>query len=336
MHKSEAKFDIRQLILLILCSYWVGAYLFFHNPWFDSLFINLNSADFTQYPYLEFSQQIFHRRYYENPEHWWVESLLFPLSVKIIGASKSIIAFKIFSSLLTISFLPAITIGYLQVSRNIYASFLLLIFMSLFYGGLYDFQVDFPDSLLVIFLGLAAIQRKSFLIFVYILLAGLTHFSITLFSSLALSIMMLSRTNDQNTSTLNKVVAVFLGLLSAWLTIQLWLWLFNSPNHLGRFNWAINAGFIFFKDRYLSNPDVFWITPKLPLIVSSLALIIYFLVKRKFLVAFGGLCAIAISYVCHFFTVDGYRVFINVYCGPFIFLVTTFLNSIHPLSKLQK
>ena len=328
MKKAALIFNENSLLLLLCLSYALGIYLFFYNPWFESLFLNHELEDLNNYPYLEFAQNFFKRNYYENIEHWWTESLLFPFLTRVFGASRSIFAFKIFASILTISFLPIIAIGYLKVSKNIFQSFALLALLTVVYGGAYDYQVVFPDSLLVIFLGLAAIQKNILSLFVFIFLAGLTHFSITFFSSISLVFLFYSSPVPLRASKYKYVLSIILSLMLSWLSIQLWLQFMNVPEHNGRLAWAANSGLGYFNERYIKNPLGFWLVPKYLLLLSFAGINLYFLYIKKLIFVSTSLISLLIAYFCQFFTIDGYRVFITVFCGPYIFLIVSFIQTL--------
>ena len=328
MNKVALTPQDNSLLLLLCLSYAIGIYLFFYNPWFESLFLRHELQDLSHYPYLEFAQKFFKRNYYENPGQWWIESLLFPFLIKLYGASRSIIAFKIFASILTISFLPIITIGYLKISNNISQSFILLAFLTVFYGGLYDYQVAFPDSLLVIFLGLAALQKNIRPLFVFIFLAGLTHFSITFFCSVSFVILFYSAPIPLKAPRYKYALATILALILSWIVIQLWLSYMHTPGGYGRLAWASNSGLDYFIERYSKNPLNFWLTPKYLLLLSFAAINLYFLYMKKWIFVFAAFISLAIAYFCQFFTIDGYRVFITVFCGPYIFLLTSFIQTL--------
>jgi len=316
------------LLILLCLSYGIGIYLFFYNPWFESLFLRHEIQDLNYYPYLEFAQRFFKRNYYENPGQWWIESLLFPFLIKLFGASRSIIAFKIFTSFLTISFLPVITIGYLKVSHNVLQSFTLLALLTVLYGGLYDYQVAFPDSLLVIFLGLAAIQKNIRPLFIFIFLAGLTHFSITVFCSISMLMLFYLSPNPLLTAKYKYPISIGLALILSWLAIKLWLGIMHAPEHHGRISWVANSGLDFFIERYNKNPMNFWLAPKYLLLTSFTGMNLYFLFLKKWIFVFASIISLSIAYICQFLTIDGYRVFITVFCGPYIFLLVSFIQSI--------
>ena len=98
--RSSSRRSLLTVLILALISAALGSYLFFSNPWLNS---DLYSDSYSWF--LDFSRSIF-----QAQSAYYAESILLPLSAKLIGATKSIENYKLLCGLLIISILPVVSI----------------------------------------------------------------------------------------------------------------------------------------------------------------------------------------------------------------------------------
>jgi len=199
----------------------LSCYLLFNNSQFFNWFV-------IEYEpiYLVYSKEIF------NPGHmakvmYWGESILLPLLVQVSGASQSRSAYFFFCGLIYLAIIP--TFSYLALQRLESLSKALLFILLLVTTFPYIRQMDYssPDFLTILLIGTAVLSESYLILFFGILLAALSHFSITLVSTIGLIPLLYFSPLLKPKSNRNAVLYLIGGLLAGRGLLALWYWKFD-------------------------------------------------------------------------------------------------------------
>ena len=309
-------------IFFYLFSILLSCYIFFGNAhFFNWLVIEYQPV------YLDYSKEIFH------PEHmakvmYWGESILLPLIVKVIGASQSKAAYFFLCGLISLAIIP--TFSFLALHR-LQSPIKAAIFILLLVGSFpYLWQMDYssPDFLTILLIGSAVLSQSYWMLFCGILLAALSHFSITLVSTVGL-VPLLYFSPLVNPETRKKTVLYLIGgLLAGRGLLALWYWKFDYLHTGGRRDYVIDLGANFFVDKYLDNPSQFWLIPHISFLLLYFFTVLYFAYLRKYRFCNAGLFVLALAYAAMFFTVDGYRIFATVIAAAYVYLLLCLISQL--------
>lgn len=322
--RSFSRRSLLTVLILALISAALGSYLFFSNPWLNS---DLHSDSYSWF--LDFSRSIF-----QAQSAYYAESILLPLSAKLIGATKSIENYKLLCGLLMISILPVVSIFTQRYFCNPVKTLLFIILFGFTFQYLQYYILGFPDPLTILLLVVAVFQKRLGAMFILLVLAMLSHFSMAALSVIGFAVLVYFSPNTDFHSPW-KLVGISLAAILAGKAILLsWYAIFHYQL-LSRLDWALGKGYIFFLERYETNMTEFWLTPGIPFLVLYLLIAAYFLVQKRFTFVFSAFFALAISYIALFWTVDGLRVFAVVIAAPFAYLLLSFINSL-PFWKADK
>jgi hypothetical protein len=213
---EEFKKDIFYVFSLIL-----SCYLFFNNPQFFNWFV----IEYEPIS-LGYSKEIFHPGHMAKVMYWG-ESILLPLLVQVSGASQSRSAYFFFCGLIYLAIIP--TFSYLALQRLESPLKALLFILLLVTTFPYLRQIDYssPDFLTILLIGTAVLSESYLILFFGTLLATLSHFSITLVSTVGLiSLLYFSPLLDSK-SNRNAVLYLIGGLLAGRGLLALWYWKFD-------------------------------------------------------------------------------------------------------------
>lgn len=308
-------------IWLLIVSIALGLSIFFKLP-FLSQFFDLDSVDW----YVKYSQTIF------SPSHdarvlYWGESILLPLLGNVLGASKSLAAYKILCAFLSISILPVLTMLVLYQTQSVrITGFFLLAFSGTFIF-LGEMGLGYPDPLTLLLMFIAVLQRSNLVMAFCISLAALSHFSMATVSTVALCVLFITTPENGGTKKIKKTVFAILGLVFGRLLLQVWFWKFYYLHVTGRIEWFFDRGPQFFIDRYLHNPWEFWLTPGWAFLITYLIITLYFLYQRQYRFVIAILIPIALAYGVLFCTLDGLREFACVIGPAYAYLLLMFITS---------
>jgi len=306
--------------LLIFISLVIGLKLFFGYVELPASF-QKNSVDW----YLNFSKEIFHPTYALKGAYF-SESMLLPLLSNSLGAAKSMVAYKIFCSLLTISILPILSIFCIRYFSNIYQSTFLIFTVCISYSYLWDFNLGFPDPLTIVLLFMLSLEKNLKRVILWVSLAGLSHFSLALVSIVALLTMVIVSPSLDLKLRLNFAKHLVIGLIIGRLMLAIWYLAFDY-HPLGRLVWILNEGLESFMGRYQNDPIGFWLMPGVRFLSMYGALTIIFLFLRKWAFVLASLITLGFAYGALFVTVDGYRIFAVAIAAPYIWLIKEFILS---------
>jgi hypothetical protein len=282
--------------------------------------------------YLNFSKEVFHP-VYSLKGAYFSESMLLPVLANSFGAARSMVAYKIFCSILTISILPALFIFAARFFQNLFqtATFIFLICIS--YAYLWNFTLGFPDPLTILLLFWVAFEQNPKRICLGVILAALSHFSLALLALLGLLALIISSTSLNRVNRFALIKAIVIGLVLGRTILAAWYLGFDySPS--SRFSWAFEYGLESFVKRYDANISGFWFTPGIRFLVVYSFVLLYFLVNKKWAICLAALFALALTYLGLFFTVDGYRIFAVIICAPYAWLLKEFILSL--FQKIQE
>lgn len=275
--------------------------------------------------FLGYSREIYY------PQHmakvmFWGESILLPLMVQIIGASKPKAAYFFFCGIIYIAIIPTFAFFALQRFKSPLKA---LIFILLLVGTFpYLRQMDFSSSdfLTILLMGASVISGNALILFAGIVLASLSHFSITIVSTACLIPIFLFSPILEKNERLRKLAFLVAGLIAGRSLLALWYWKFDYLHTGGRADYVIDLGLNHFIKRYLENPEAFWLTPQISFLLPFLFIILYLAFLKKYLFCCAAIFSVLIAYLAMFFTLDGYRIFATVIAAPYIYLLLCFIG----------
>jgi hypothetical protein len=314
--RSFRRFLMTGLILLSI-STTLGAYLFFSNPWLQS---DLYSDSYSWF--LEFSRTIF-----QPQQAYYAESILLPLIAKIIGSTKSLEIYKSLCGLLTLCILPVSAVFAQRYFQNLYKTLIFIFLFGASFQYLQYFILGYPDPLTILLLVLAVFQKRLGAIFVLLVLAMLSHFSMAALSVIGLAALLYFSPNTGIGSRKSLVGISLAAILAGKAILLVWYAIFHYEL-VSRLDWVLDKGYLFFLERYESNITGFWLTPGILFLALYFFIALYFLILKKYAFIASALLALAISYVALFWTVDGLRVFAVVIAAPFAYLLRSFIDSL--------
>ncbi len=314
MHNNENRWPY---IALVLFSFVFGSYLFFLNPALSSAF---DVSDKNIEWYAVFSKNIAH------PTTTYIaESILLPLSAKILGASVSSQSYRFLCGLLTISLLPFLAILTHRFFNSTAKAFLFVLIFGISFTYLSHYRLGFPDPLTIAFLSFTALQRRALGIYLGSLLAGLSHFSMSVFALSALALLWSCSPTSARALRIQSLKFIALGLISSRVLLSLWFYVFEYKL-ISRADVVLDGGLTLFINHYNQSPWEFWLTPGLLFLMSYLAIAGYFALQRKTLFVVALFMALGLAYTAHFFTVDGLRVFAVVISSAYVFMLAACID----------
>jgi hypothetical protein len=287
------------------------------NPWLES---DINSDSYAWF--LEFSRTIF-----QSQSAYYAESILLPLLAKLLGATQTLINYKLLCGLLTICILPIAAIFAQRYFQNLYKTLLFIFLFGLSFQYLQFYILGFPDPLTILLLASAVFQKRFAAMFALLVLAMLSHFSMAALSVIGFAGLVYSSPNAIYHSQ-KKVVGVALAAILAGKAVLLSWYAVFQYQLVSRLDWVLGKGYPFFLERYESNMAGFWLTPGIPFLALYFLIAAYFLRQKKYTFVFSALFALTISYTALFWTVDGLRVFAVVITAPFAYLLLSFIDSL--------
>lgn len=304
-------------LILLFVSSCLSLFLFMRNPWLAS---DLNTDSYVWF--LEFSRTIF-----QPQSAYYAESILLPLLAKILGATQTLITYKLLCGLLTICILPITAIFAQRYFQNLLKTLLFIVLFGLSFQYFQYYILGFPDPLTILLLVSAVFQKRLGTVFVLLVLVMLSHFSMAALSAIGLIGLVYCSPNTGSYSRKKFVGVALAAIFTGKALLLAWYAVFHYQL-LSRLDWALAKGYMFFLERYETNMVGFWLMPGAPFLVLYFLIAAYFLMRKKFAFVFTAILALAIAYVALFWTVDGLRVFAVVIAAPFAYLLLSFINSL--------
>ena len=314
---KPSKSSIWEYLVVAGVGLFMGVFLFSLNPWMKD---DLHSDSYAWF--LDFSHSI-----YQPQSAYYAESILLPLLAKMVGASRSLFAYKFLCGVLTIGILPIAAIFAQRYFQNILKTILFIVLFGSTFQYLQYYILGFPDPLTILLLVLAVFQKRLIAIFILLVLAMLSHFSMAALAVIGLAgLVCFSPIHSKHVSI--KLWGVMISAIFAGKVILLaWYSLFDYQL-VSRLDWVIGKGYSFFLERYESNILGFWSTPGIAFLTLYFLITAYFLIEKKYAFVFSALFSLAISYAALFWTVDGLRVFAVVIAASFAYLLLSFIQNI--------
>ena len=273
--------------------------------------------------YVNFSKEIFHPGFFLKGAYF-TESMLMPAIANTLGAAKSFEAYKVFCAFITISILPIWIMAYQYKTNNSLKSLLLILLLVTCFHYFYDYVLGFPDPLTILLLGLVAIQRDRRVIIFLIVLACLSHFSLTIISIGCLMLLYAFNPDLVKERKQALIKSCAIGIILGKLILMFWMWAFDyHPS--SRLQWVLDSGMVVFVQNYEKLGMHFWLMPGIPLLLFF-AIACIMLLKRSFLFSLAAIFVLSICYCALFFTVDGYRIFADAITAPYIYLTLVFID----------
>ena len=314
---KSSKSSIWAYLVVAVTGLFIGAFLFYLNPWMKD---DLHSDSYAWF--LDFSRSIF-----QPQSAYYAESIMLPLLAKLVGASRTLFTYKFFCGILTISILPVTAVFAQRYFQNTFKTLLFIVLFGLSFQYLQYYILGFPDPLTILLLVLAVLQKRLGAVFALLALAMLSHFSMAVLSTIGLIGLVYYSPNTGSYSRKKFVGVALTAILTGKALLLAWYAVFNYQL-LSRLEWALGKGYTFFFERYQVNVMEFWLTPGIPFLVLYFLIAANFLMQKKFTFVFAALLALVISYTALFWTVDGLRVFAVVIAAPFAYLLLSFINSL--------
>jgi hypothetical protein len=309
-----------KFVYLLLFSACLGILLFFSDP-----FIHLNFDGNTAYS--DFSKNIF-----EKNTSYFAESILLPLLAKVVGASSSLHADKIFCSILIILILPILSSAAYQYFGRISLALVFIICLS---AGFSYFRLaglgqphpllGQPDPLTIMLLMLASLQRHPVWLFMFLLGAALSHFSLVLVAMPTIIAFIITTQCLTRSEKIRFTKFAILALLVGKLFLLTWYFIFEYQ--LGtRLDWISERWPNFFTQRYSDDKSGFWLAPTATLLLAYLAAGLYFCVLRRWFFFAAIVIALLSAYLASFITIDGFRIIAVVLAAPTVFIIKEILS----------
>jgi len=307
---------------LLVIGLLIGAYHFFHPIWPISDYLDSPQRTYIADNYWNFSDSIF------RPQTvFYAESVLMPLIGKVIGASSSLLAYQFYSAVLTILLMPTICLAFRSQLVTTKGLIFSIIAFGCTFRYLYDYALGAPDPLVMILIVLATCSRHKVMAF-YIILAGLTHFSLTVFALIALlPLQLLQAHHVEERSAYQQIKYAAAAVVASKAILIGWYYIFDY--HLtSRLELTFEMGSAFFLKRLVENPFQFFYTPGLFFCAINIIIFSYFLFKRLYLVCIAQAFALFVCYFALFITLDGLRIFSVVVIGAYFNLLVLWFNQV--------
>ena len=308
-HTIRSYYDWRFWYILFAAA--AGVYTFFLNPAIIESYREEWLSD-----YFEFSRSI-----YQSQKSYFAESILLPWVALLLGASKHWLFYKLFGSFLNLLVLPVIAYTAANYFNHAGKSWIFILVLLFTYRYLSEtYYLGFPDPVTIMLLAGAAFQRKPIPLFILVVLAAVSHFSMTVIAVGALTMLVVTSPNFTKQYKLSYVKHAVSALLLSKVLLALWFYRFKYIPY-GRLEWAIDYGLASFIHRYQADLSGFWLTPGIPFLVVVGMIVCLTIARHNFLFALATLLAVAAGYLALFFTIDGLRVFAVVTSAAYIFIL---------------
>lgn len=297
-----------EYVLLLTISFLTSSLLFFSDKNLH-LILDGNTA------FSDFSVNIFKKN-----TSYFAESILVPLLAKLLGASSSLVAYKILCSILTILVLPIVSIAAYQYFRELRLAVSYIFVIAISFPWFRNAGIGQPDPTTILFLLLSAFQRNPKSLFICLFLASLSHFSLALVTTPALLLFIYATSSVRAVDKKKLYKALILGVGCGKFFLSLWYFVFDY-SLATRLDWVIDRGPLFFITRYENDPVKFWTTPDVFFLIPFLALSIYFCLLKRVKLSFAMWFALATAYGINFITIDGYRITAVILAAPLAFSI---------------
>ena len=307
---------LNYFVVLVISS-CLSIFLFMRNPWMAS---DLNTDSYVWF--LDFSRSIF-----QPQSAYYAESMLLPVFARILGATQSLVTYKLLCALLTLLILPITAIFAQRYFQNIYKTLLFIFLFGFSFSYLQYYILGFPDPLTILLLALAVFQKRLGVKFIFLALAMLSHFSMAALGALGLAGMYVFTPNSLNQFSRKSALTVLAAIVAGKALLLSWYAIFHYQL-VSRIDWALAKGYGFFLGRYEENILGFWLTPGIFFLLVYFFICAYFLLHRRFAFVISMLLALALSYIALFWTVDGLRVFAVIIAAPFAYMLLSFINDL--------
>ena len=299
---------------LLLVSASLSVFLFFQDRNLAAYFDG-NTA------YSDFSDNIF-----KINTSYFAESILLPLAAKLLGASSSLHAYKLFCAIAIILMLPVISVAAYRYFYSVSISLAFVLLLAAVFPWFRMAGLGQPDPFTICLLVLAVLQKSPHRMFWCLLGASFSHFSLVLVALPAVIAFLLATGLSTNDQKWQGVRMAILALVVGKLGLSLWYAMFSYE--LGtRLDWIIERWPSFFVERYQGNQIAFWLTPNLYFLCIYALMMSYFLILRRYFFVASMVLSLCCAYLANFITIDGYRVVAVILAAPIAFVLREILSS---------
>lgn len=250
------------------------------------------------------------------------ESILLPLTAKVVGASASLQSYRLLCACITLLIVPVVAVYVQKHCKDLGKSTLCITFFCLSFSYLWRFWLGYPDPLTIICLITAALGQSKRTIVLGAFFAALSHFSIASLSLISIAVLIYAAPEQHEVgSRKNSIFLLILGLVAGKLVLTIWFMLFEYKID-SRLNIVLTEGLSRFVEQGNQRGALaFWLTPGIELIGGALVLCAIACTRRLYRLALGMLLALLIGYFGVFFTIDGFRVFMVLVSAPYVFVL---------------
>lgn len=302
---------------LFLFSIFFSFFIFFQSDALPSSF-DLENVSW----YVDYSNKIFHPDS-SLKKAYFTESMLLPLIAKIVGANKSLHAYKLLCAAFQLMLIPLITLASLRRYHQLWKCYLLILTFGLSFALLKKIELGYPDPLTFILLTIATLSLNTQVIFISVVLSSLTHFTASSLSILGLVVCMLA--DESQPHRRRHVITLIYGVMFG--KVFLWLWCICFGYTPSRIDWVIDHGIGFFITNYRNS--VFWTIPGLPFLATFASILTYLFIKKKIRLFFSSIFCLGLAYLATFLSVDGIRIFSLVVFCCYLYLIFTVIQKIN-------
>lgn len=316
---QACKADLLPLPYLLFGTFMLGAYLFFLNESIPEFFQDRPGG--IEW-YAVFANEIF------QPNSLYIaESMLLPLLAKTLGASNSLQAYRLLCAVISLLIVPVLAWSARSYFQSTTKALVLTIAFAVTFKYFWAYQLGFPDSLTIFLLLILVLQSNKMIQLVLVILAGLSHFSMTLLAIIGLCGCLWGLPRRTQGERYRLVKVMLLGLVISKLLLGAWGFVFRY--HVdSRFAHAWQSGLSYFLDRYSANPAGFWLAPGLSQLLVISFLLLYFMFRRQLVFALATLLGVSFAYIALFLTTDGLRVFAVVITPVYLLSLLIFLDDV--------
>lgn len=259
---------------------------------------------------------------------YFAESVLLPLAAKLTGASGSVFTYKLLCAVLTTLLLPVLAAGCIVRTGSTAKTVLVVAVFAATFAYLPGYALGFPDPLTLLCLILAALAVSPRALFGWMLLAGLSHFSLAVFAAAGLAAVRLAAPDGRREKSA-ALVALALGLVAGKALLFLWFKLFHYRLET-RIDWVLKRGLGFFAERVEADPLAFWLTPGWPFLCACAAIVACALAARRWGLALALPVAVGMAYAALFITVDGLRIFAVAVSAAYVLALVQTADTLLP------
>lgn len=296
-----------------------------------ALFLNFFNADSYKTTWLAQEQySSFSRHMYEPNTAYYAESVLVPLLARFLDANQTREAYNTLCAFMTIAILPLLARGLMARIRKFSHILILLSLYAVSFIYLRNYWLGYPDPLTIILLNFAALTISPLQVFFCVFLASLAHFSITVASVIGLIALYYASGSIPRSIRPRLILGSGLGLVAGKVFLLIWYSVFSYKlddrvDFVAHGSTAgLVSGILHFYECFAKDMVSFWMTPGLLFIIVCILLLVYFVIRKRYIYSLALLFSIFVAYAVLFITTDGLRDFATTVSAAYVFSLCEF------------